>query len=192
MDMKTAPLSLLNDPSLLKTDALINGQWVAGSSRFDVLDPATGAKLADVKSAYRKLAHKYHPDVSKDPEGETRFKEISEAYQTLKDAEKRAAYDQLGSHQAGQDFRPPPDWGKGFEFTAGRGGTRGGRGTGAGEGPRSGADFSDFFAELFGARSPFGGAGRRGAGSTPTPSNPAPKSRDRALVRKYSKQSSPS
>ncbi len=48
MDMKTAPLSLLNDPTLLKTDALINGQWVAGTSRFDVNDPATGKKLADV------------------------------------------------------------------------------------------------------------------------------------------------
>jgi succinate-semialdehyde dehydrogenase / glutarate-semialdehyde dehydrogenase len=48
MDMKTAPLSLLNDPTLLKTDSLINGQWVAGTSRFDVNDPATGKKLADV------------------------------------------------------------------------------------------------------------------------------------------------
>ena len=81
---------------------------------YAILGLDRGAKLADVKSAYRKLAHKYHPDVSKDPEGETRFKEISEAYQTLKDPEKRAAYDQLGSHQAGQDFRPPPDWGAHF------------------------------------------------------------------------------
>ena len=48
MDMKTAPLSLLNDPTLLKTDALINGHWVKGASRFDVHDPATGQKLADV------------------------------------------------------------------------------------------------------------------------------------------------
>ena len=48
MDMKTSPLALLNDPTLLKTDALINGEWVKGASRFDVLDPATGQKLADV------------------------------------------------------------------------------------------------------------------------------------------------
>ncbi|MEG1767370.1 MAG: succinate-semialdehyde dehydrogenase (NADP(+)), partial [Comamonas sp.] len=48
MDMKTSPLALLNDPSLLKTDALINGQWVQGDTRFDVNDPATGLKLADV------------------------------------------------------------------------------------------------------------------------------------------------
>ena len=48
MDMKTSPLALLKDPSLLKTDALINGQWVKGSSRFEINDPATGAKLADV------------------------------------------------------------------------------------------------------------------------------------------------
>jgi curved DNA-binding protein len=67
----------------------------------------------EIKKAYRKLAHKFHPDVSKDPKGEERFKEIAEAYQTLKDTEKRAAYDALGSHPQGQEFRPPPDWGRG-------------------------------------------------------------------------------
>lgn len=72
------------------------------------------ASAEDIKKAYRKLARKYHPDVSKDPEGEEKFKEIAEAYETLKNPEKRAAYDQLGSHRPGQDFQPPPDWGKQF------------------------------------------------------------------------------
>ncbi len=70
-----------------------------------------GASDADIKKAYRKLAHKYHPDVSKEPGAEAKFKEIAEAYQTLKDPEKRAAYDRLGTHAAGEEFRPPPDWG---------------------------------------------------------------------------------
>lgn len=71
----------------------------------------------EIKKAYRKLARKYHPDVSKDPDGEVKFKEVAEAYETLKDPEKRAAYDQLGTHRSGQDFRPPPDWGKDFNST---------------------------------------------------------------------------
>ena len=126
---------------------------------YEVMGVPRGATQDEIKRSYRKLARKFHPDVSKEKNAEDRFKELQEAYEVLKDPEKRAAYDQLGANwRQGQDFRPPPDWGKGFEFTAGRGGTRGGRGTGAGEGPRSGADFSDFFAELFGARSPFGGA----------------------------------
>ncbi|MDZ7811071.1 MAG: DnaJ domain-containing protein [Arhodomonas sp.] len=65
----------------------------------------------EIKRAYRKLARKYHPDVSKEPDAEQRFKEISEAYEVLRDSEKRQAYDQLGSSwQQGQDFRPPPGW----------------------------------------------------------------------------------
>jgi curved DNA-binding protein len=78
---------------------------------YEALGVPRGASADDIKKAYRKLAQKYHPDVTKDPEGEEKFKEVAEAYQTLKDPEKRAAYDQLGaSYQPGQEFRPPPDW----------------------------------------------------------------------------------
>jgi curved DNA-binding protein len=69
-----------------------------------------GASDADIKKAYRRLARKYHPDVSKEAGAEDKFKEVAEAYQTLKDPEKRAAYDQLGTHRAGQEFQPPPNW----------------------------------------------------------------------------------
>lgn len=68
------------------------------------------ASLADVKKAYRKLAHLYHPDVSKDPKGEEKFKEIAEAYATLKDSEKRQEYDNLGQRPSGENFTPPPEW----------------------------------------------------------------------------------
>ncbi len=77
---------------------------------YAILGLQRGASEEEIKRAYRKLARKYHPDISKEPDAEETFKEVAEAYQTLKDSEKRAAYDQLGSHQAGQDFRPPPDW----------------------------------------------------------------------------------
>ena len=93
----------------------------------------------NIKKAFRKLARKYHPDVSKEADAELRMKEINEAYTVLSDPEKRAAYDQLGrGYQPGQDFRPPPDWDAGFEFS------------GRGFSPHEAADFSDFFAELFG------------------------------------------
>ena len=81
---------------------------------YRILGIERDADIDAIKKAYRKLAHKYHPDVSKDPAGEEKFKEIADAYQTLKDPDKRAAYDQLGRHQPGQDFQPPPDWGKQF------------------------------------------------------------------------------
>ena len=65
----------------------------------------------EIKRAHRKLARKYHPDVSKEKDAEARFKALAEAYDVLKDPEKRAAYDQLGAnYQAGQDFSPPPSW----------------------------------------------------------------------------------
>ena len=84
---------------------------------YKILGVARDASQDEIKRAYRKLARKYHPDVSKEANAETRFKEINEANEVLKDAEKRAAYDQLGSRwHAGEQFRPPPGWDAGFEF----------------------------------------------------------------------------
>ncbi len=101
------------------------------------------ASRDDIKRAYRRHARKYHPDVSKEPDAEERFKAIGEAYEVLKDPDKRAAYDQLGSNwKAGQDFTPPPGWQHSFHFGGGGfpgGGARGGH-----------FDFSDFFETLFG------------------------------------------
>src|SRR3954453_18453377 len=77
---------------------------------YATLGVAKDASADDIKKAYRKLARKYHPDVSKEPDAKEKFQDVSEAYETLKDAEKRAAYDQLGSFQPGQDFQPPPGW----------------------------------------------------------------------------------
>ena len=77
---------------------------------YQALGIERNATLADIKGAYRKLAHQYHPDVSKDPKGEEKFKEIAEAYATLKNAEKRQEYDNLGQRQAGESFTPPPEW----------------------------------------------------------------------------------
>jgi len=81
---------------------------------YAILGVARDAGPDDIKKAYRKLARKYHPDVSKEPGAEEKFKEIGEAYETLKDPEKRAAYDRLGRYQSGQEFRPPPDWERQF------------------------------------------------------------------------------
>src|SRR5207245_309236 len=72
------------------------------------------ASAEEIKNAYRKLARKYHPDVSKEKDAEEKFKDLGEAYETLRDPEKRAAYDQLGSHRPGQEFRPPPGWERQF------------------------------------------------------------------------------
>ena len=106
---------------------------------YETLGIKKDASKDEIKRAYKKLARKYHPDVSKEGDAEVRFKAVGEAYQVLKDPEKRAAYDQLGSnYQAGQDFNPPPNWDAGFEFN-------GGDFAGAGN-----ADYSEFFESIFG------------------------------------------
>ncbi len=115
---------------------------------YQVMGVARDATEAQIKQAYRKLARKYHPDVSKEKDAEARFKEVGEAYEVLKSPEKRAAYDQLGqNHHAGEEFRPPPNWDTGFEF----------RGAGQGD-----SAYSDFFDSLFGGQARAGGARRRG------------------------------
>jgi len=126
---------------------------------YELLGLARTATPEEVKRAYRKLARKYHPDVSKEANAEERFKEVQEAYEVLKDPEKRAAYDQLGENwRAGQDFRPPPGWEqRRHEFRRGPG-----RGRAQAEGF---GQFSDFFSELFGDGSPFGGRTSGGAGA---------------------------
>ena len=114
---------------------------------YQIMGVERSSSSDEIKRAYRKLARKYHPDVSKESKAEEKFKEVQEAYEVLKDPEKRAAYDQLGSRwKQGQDFRPPPDWGQGFEHSTQFGG-------------EDAAGFSDFFSSLFGSRSPFGGRG---------------------------------
>ncbi|MEP7314352.1 MAG: DnaJ C-terminal domain-containing protein [Pseudomonadota bacterium] len=120
---------------------------------YKIMGVPRDATAEQIKKAYRKLARKYHPDVSKEKDAEARFKEVGEAYEVLHDPQKRAAYDQLGSGpRPGEQFRPPPDFGSGFEFRGG-----GGR-TGAGEGAAFEGDASEFFESLFG-RGGFGGAG---------------------------------
>lgn len=118
-----------------------------------IMGVARDATQDEIRRVYRQLARKYHPDVSKAADAEVRFKELGEAYAVLKDPEKRTAYDQLGNKwQAGQDFRPPPDWNAGFEFSG-----NGSTGGNAGEF----SEFSEFFESLYGRG--FGPAGRSGA-----------------------------
>ncbi len=110
---------------------------------YAALGVERGATADQIKKAYRRLAQKFHPDVSKEPGAEARFKEIAEAYGTLKDPEKRAAYDALGQRPAGEEFRPPPDWSRQH-------------------GGEESFSFDDVdFADLF---TRFGGAGPGGAG----------------------------
>ncbi|HMB57183.1 MAG TPA: DnaJ C-terminal domain-containing protein [Arenimonas sp.] len=127
---------------------------------YDVLGVEASAGEAEIKTAYRRLARKFHPDVSKEKGAEERFKAVNEAYEVLRDKDKRAAYDQLRSrgYRPGEDFRPPPDFGDQFGQGFGgfgSGGFRSDEGLG-------GAGFSDFFESLFGGR-----AGPRGRPQPP-------------------------
>ncbi len=109
---------------------------------YNVLKISKNASQHEIKPAYKKLARKYHPDVSKDLNAEAKFKELGEAYEVLKDPEKRVAYDQLGSNwQSGQSFTPPPNWDQGFEYSE------------ANKGANQHSDFSDFFESIFGQAS---------------------------------------
>lgn len=114
---------------------------------YKVIGVERTASEEEIKKAYRKLARKYHPDVSKEKNAEEKFKEVNEANDVLSDPEKRKAYDQLGYYQPGQDFRPPPGWEQQF-------------GHGGAHFDFSGMDFSDMFAQMFGGG--MGGGRRRG------------------------------
>ena len=127
---------------------------------YETLGVARDASADEIKKAFKKLAHKYHPDISKDPDGEEKFKAVNEAYKTLKDPELRKAYDQLGRHNPGDNFQPPPGW---EQYAQGSGGMGGGFG-GAGFDPSAfeGVDLSDLFAQMGRGRAH---AGRAGAGA---------------------------
>ncbi|MEO8365216.1 MAG: DnaJ C-terminal domain-containing protein [Pseudoxanthomonas sp.] len=125
---------------------------------YQVLGVEPTAGDAEIKTAYRRMARKYHPDVSKEAGAEEKFKGVNEAYEALRDPPKRKAYDQLRAqgYRPGEEFRPPPDFGRGgaggnpgfdFEEVFGSDGTAGG-------------GFSDFFEGLFGRRAQAGGAQR--------------------------------
>ena len=132
---------------------------------YQTLGLAKTASADEIKRAYRKLARKYHPDVSKEPDAEARFKDVAEAHEALCDVERRAAYDEVAEQHrsgrradrgSGQGFSPPPGWNSGFEF--------GGDGSGT-----EGTDHSDFFEALFGRR---GSGGGGGAGHGPQANRP--------------------
>ena len=146
---------------------------VAFRDYYETLGVPRDASNEDIRKAYRTLAREHHPDVNKDPEADDRFKEISEAYEVLRDPDKRKRYDQLGANwKAGQDVSAAPGWEEVFRRGRQRGGGAGGGsgGTGAsgfGDGVRvefgggdfDGADFSEFFGDLFGGGG-LGGGGR--------------------------------
>jgi curved DNA-binding protein len=131
---------------------------------YEALGVEPGAGEAEIKAAYRRLARKYHPDVSKEKGAEEKFKSVNEAYEVLRDKDKRAQYDQLRArgYRPGEDFRPPPDFGDlgGAGNPFGNGGFRFEQGFG-------GDGFSDFFESLF-------GGGRRARGGGPGPGAGAP------------------
>ena len=113
---------------------------------YEILGVKRTATPDEIKGAYRRLARRYHPDVSKEPNAEARFKELGEAHEVLKDPEKRGLYDQMGSQwKSGQDFKPAPGWDAGFEFHGGETGD---------------FDPNDFFEAFFGRRGQGGGSRR--------------------------------
>ena len=134
---------------------------------YQILGVDKSATQDDIKKAYRKLARRYHPDVSKEPDAAARMAELNEAHTVLGDPEKRAAYDSVGAQawaagaRSGDDVRPPPGWNAGFEFSDGGAGAEAFRQQFGGES----GDFSEFFEQLFGrARAAGGARGARGGG----------------------------
>lgn len=117
---------------------------------YQTLGVARDASAADIKKAYRKLARRYHPDVSKEKDAEERFKQVAAAYETLSDPDRRRAYDQLGRYRSGQEFRPPPDWERQFGDVFG------------GAEQEIPFDLGDLFAGFTGTRRAGGRPGRRG------------------------------
>jgi curved DNA-binding protein len=134
---------------------------------YQTLGVERSASADDIRKAYRRLARKYHPDVSKEADALERFKQMQEAYEVLKDPKKRTAYDQLGANwKQGEQFRPPPDFGTGFDFSqARRGRAHAGASSGGGPDFEGNEQFSDFFSSLFGGGEQAfaaGGTRRRG------------------------------
>lgn len=129
---------------------------------YALLGVGRTASEEEIKKAYRNLARKYHPDVSKDPAGEEKFKDAAEAYATLKDADKRAAYNRLGSHSAGEEFQPSQDWGDQFKSQFGDRGS-------PGASSFDGVDLSDLFASFSRAGGGRGGMGGAGPSHAPRP-----------------------
>jgi curved DNA-binding protein len=118
---------------------------------YSVLGVPRDASADQIKKSFRKLARQYHPDVSTEPDAQTRMSEVNEAYAVLSDAQRRAAYDAVGQgRRQGEPFTPPPNWNTGDEFS------------GAGFGRTRNGEFSDFFSQLFGRSAP-GPGPRRGA-----------------------------
>lgn len=113
---------------------------------YKILGVGKNASADDIKKQYRRMAHKYHPDISKEKDAEAEFKRVKEAYEVLKDPAKRKAYDQLGQRQSGQQFTPPPNW----DFKDFRESTGGWR-----EQPMDENGFSEFFENLFGQGAAF-------------------------------------
>jgi|GEM_PF-6801548 len=134
---------------------------------YQVMGVARDATQDEIKRAYRQLARKHHPDVSKASDAEERFKELGEANEVLKDPEKRAAYDRLGANwKKGQDFQPPPDWNTDFESSS------------PGFGGQDTGEQSDFLSRFFAVDSPANKPMRRAPrATTPTAKTATPKSR---------------